>query len=107
MPAAATIPPTAPAIPPKPVTDPTARRGKVSDTRVYRLADHPWWAAAARLKMATVTHRLWTRDATNIGTTHNPHASRVSLRPAFTLWPRRMSADDSHPPTMLPTSATR
>src|SRR5687767_4809389 len=107
MPLAATSPPTAPAIPPIPVTDPTARRGKVSDTRVYRFADQPWWAAAARLMTATVAHRLWICDATNIGVTHRAHASRVTLRAAFTLCPRRMSHEDSQPPAMLPTSAVR
>src|SRR3954467_3220413 len=107
MAAAATMPPTAPAMPPKPVTDPTACRGNVSDTNVYRFADHPWWAAAARLMIATVAHRLWICDAANIGSTHRPHTSSVVLRAKFTPRPRLMSDDDSHPPAMLPTSAAR
>src|SRR5829696_5032413 len=100
------IPPTAPAMPPSPTTEPTALRGNMSDAIVKRLADHPWCAAAARLTSATATQRLLAPDANTMGTTANAHASIATLRPAFTDHPRRINADESHPPPMLPTSAT-
>ena len=46
---AISIPPTAPAKPPRPTTEPTAWRGNMSDVSVKRFADQPWWAEAARL----------------------------------------------------------
>ena len=47
------MPPIAPAIPPRPTTEPTACRGNVSETSVNRFADQPWCAAAAMLIMPT------------------------------------------------------
>ena len=44
---AISMPPTAPAMPPKPTTEPTARRGNMSDENVKMFADQPWCAAAA------------------------------------------------------------
>jgi hypothetical protein len=38
---ATSIPPIDPAIPPKPTTDPTARRGNMSETSVKMFALHP------------------------------------------------------------------
>ena len=63
------MPPTAPAMPPMPTTEPTARRGNMSEASVKMLADQPWCAAAARPTSSTATHRLDARDAKTIGTT--------------------------------------
>src|SRR5687768_8941132 len=101
------IPPIAPNIPPIPTTEPTARRGNMSDTVVKRLALQPWCAAAARLISATADQTLVTCDAKMIGTTHAAQMSIAVLRAALTVHPRLISADDNHPPPMLPTSATR
>ena len=62
------MPPTAPAIPPKPTTDPTARRGNMSEVSVKRLADQPWCAAAA---METSAHRH--PEAGGLGREHDGH----------------------------------
>ena len=101
------IPPTAPAMPPKPTTEPTARRGKVSETSVKMLADKPWCAAAASAISATATHTLEVRVANTMGSTASAQISIAVLRARLTVQPRLMNADDSHPPPMLPTSATR
>ena len=101
------IPPTAPAMPPNPTTDPTARRGNMSDENVKRFADQPWCAAAATLTRPTATQRLSTYGANITGTTSSAQTSIAVLRAAFTDHPRLISADDSQPPPMLPTSATR
>ena len=53
---ASSMPPAAPAMPPMPVTEPTALRGNISEAVVKRLADQPWCAAAARLSSAMATH---------------------------------------------------
>src|ERR1017187_9926483 len=37
---------------------PTAARGNISEAVVNRLADQPWCAAMARLRMPTTTHML-------------------------------------------------
>src|SRR5512137_1009292 len=106
LPAAAerSIPPTAPAIPPIPVTDPTARRGNISEPRVNIFADHPWCAAVARPIKATATHISEALHAKMIGTTHRAQTSMVVLRAALMLHPRLISRDESQPPAMLPTS---
>ncbi len=49
-------PPAAPAMPPMPMTEPTALRGNISDDVVKRLADQPWCAAVARLSRPMATH---------------------------------------------------
>src|SRR5829696_7693818 len=104
---AISIPPTAPAIPPRPTTEPTAFRGNMSDAVVKRLADHPWCAAAATLIRATATHILLAPDAKTIGTTASAQMSIAIFRPALTVQPRLINVDDSQPPPMLPISATR
>src|SRR5262245_34274876 len=104
---AMSIPPTAPAAPPRPTTDPTAWRGHVSDVTVKRLHDQPGWAAAARPTSATATHTFEAPDASTIGTTDRAQTSIAVFRPALTDQPRRISVDESQPPPMLPTSAAR
>ena len=94
-------------MPANPITDPTACRGNMSEASVYTFADQPWCAAAARLINATAVHMPSTRDAKTIGTTEMAHSSIAVLRAAFTVHPRVISVDDSHPPNTLPTSATR
>jgi hypothetical protein len=79
----------------------------MSDVNVKRLADHPWCAAAATPMSVTATQRSFAPDAKTMGSTASAHASIAVFRPALMLHPRLMSADDSQPPPMLPTSAMR
>ena len=74
----------APAIPPKPTTEPTACRGNMSDTSVKRFADQPWCAAAATPMSVTATQRSLAPDAKTIGTTASAQTSIAVLRPALT-----------------------
>src|SRR5436309_12114516 len=97
------MPPIAPHIPPKPTTEPTARFGNMSDASVKTLQDQPWCAAAARPTSMTATHSWVAWAASGIGTTASAHTSIAVLRERFTLQPRLIRADDSHPPPMLPT----
>ena len=101
------MPPTEPAMPPMPTTEPTARLGNMSETSVNRLADQPWWAAAAIETSATAIHRLLTCAAASIGTTARAQTSIAVFRAALVDQPRLIRCDDSQPPPMLPTSATR
>ena len=79
----------------------------MSEASVKRLADQPWCAAAARPTSATATQRFDARDAKMIGTTASAQMSIAVLRARVTVQPRLISADESQPPPMLPTSATR
>src|SRR6266851_7643340 len=101
------IPPTAPAMPPSPVTEPTAVRGNMSPTSVNRLADQPWCAEAARATSSTDVHRLDDFEAKMIGTTAAAQMNMAVLRAALRLQPPLMTADESQPPPMLPMSAMR
>src|SRR3954468_22166284 len=98
------IPPTAPAVPPMPITEPTALRGKTSEGRVYRLADQAWWAAAARPMMNTADQRPSTYWAKKIGVTASAQISIVVLRARLIVQPRWIKAEDSQPPAIEPTS---
>src|SRR5580704_11034373 len=82
------IPPSDPAIPPRPITDATAFFGNMSDTVVYRLADHAWWADAAR-PIKSVAPQLPAPVAKTIGMTHNAKMNIPVLRAFVTLQPRR------------------
>src|SRR5262249_55987927 len=99
--------PTAPAVPPMPTTDPTARRGNMSDVSVNRLAEKPWCAAAARPIRPTATHMSDTTGANDTGTTHTAQTSRAVLRAALADQPRFSSHDENQPPATEPTSAIR
>ena len=70
-----------------PTTEPTACRGKVSDTVLKMLADQPWCAAAARLIRPTATHKLWESGANVTGTMHAAQINIAVLRAALTLQP--------------------
>src|SRR5258706_13101388 len=100
------MPPTAPAAPPMPMTDPTALRGNMSDGRVNRLADQPWWAAAASEINPTATHRFEALAANMTGAAHNAQTNIAVLRARLTDQPNFINRLDSQPPPMLPTSAT-
>src|SRR5438552_12884810 len=97
--------PMEPNIPPSPTTDPTARRGKVSDAMVNIFADQPWCPAAASPIKTTANHRLETLAASTIGTTARAQISMAVLRLRFTVHPRLIIDDENHPPAMLPTVA--
>src|SRR3954463_12286988 len=100
------IPPTAPAVPPMPITEPTALRGNMSDGSVYRFADQAWCAAVARLMIATASHRLSTYCAKKIGVTATALISMVVLRAALIVQPRSIRREDSQPPRIEPRSDT-
>src|SRR5207248_107741 len=102
---AISIPPIEPAMPPMPTTEPTARRGNMSDAIVKMFALQPWCAAAARLMSATASHKFEACAANIIGTTDNAQTSIATLRDLFTVQPRLMSDDESQPPPIDPTSA--
>ena len=74
------MPPTAPIMPPKPTTDPTARRGNMSEAIVKMLAEKPWCAAQARPSSSTAVHMSSTTAAKTIGTTHSAMHSIAVLR---------------------------
>ncbi len=100
-------PPTAPAMPPMPTTEPTAWRGNESDTSVKTLADQPWCAAAASPMSSTATQRLSICGTSSTGVTESAQMSIAVFRALLTVHPRLMNADDSQPPPTLPTSAMR
>src|SRR2546426_9351502 len=95
----------APPIPPMPTTEPTARRGNISEASVKIFADHPWWAAAASPIRATTNHRFLTLETRMIGVTHNAQSSIAVLRALLMVQPRLIRLEESQPPPMLPTSA--
>src|SRR5690349_12925180 len=97
----------APAMPPKPTTEPTARRGNMSETSVKMLADQPWCAEAASDTSSTADHRPVTRGAKTIGVTARAQINIAVLRALLTDQPRLISEDDSQPPPMLPMSQIR
>ena len=94
-------------MPPMPTTELTAWRGTVSLTSVKILAAKPQCAAAASATSQIESHKWCVSGVNNTGTTHKAQTSRAVFREALTLQPRRMSHDDSQPPAMPPTSATR
>src|SRR6267143_1486348 len=93
----------APAMPPMPTTEPTARRGNMSEAMVKIFADHPRCAAAASPTKPTATQRLFTFAAKIIGVTASAQTSIVVLRAALIDQPRLMRVEDSQPPPILPT----
>src|SRR2546430_1757940 len=99
--------PTYPKNPPKPATPATARRGKVSETRVYWLDENPWWPANASPSRATLNQALPVLLANITGITVSAETSSTVLRARFTVAPRRISVELNHPPVTAPTSAIR
>src|SRR5947207_3193984 len=97
--------PSEPNIPPNPTTEPTARRGKVSEARVNMLADQPWCAASARPIKITADHKLDTLEANTTGTTARAQISMAILRLVLICHPRLIRNPESQPPPMLPTVA--
>src|ERR1039458_6616920 len=77
----------APAMPPNPVTLPTAALGNRSEASVNRLADQPWCPAAARPTSATTTQRLLENGAYRIGRTIKAQIRRAVLREDLRLLP--------------------
>ena len=77
------MPPTAPAIPPMPTTEPTAYRGNMSEAMVKMFADQPWCAAAARVTKATASHIEVAREAKTMGTTQSAQINMAVLRAAL------------------------
>jgi hypothetical protein len=94
------MPPTAPAKPPSPTTEPTAWRGNVSDASVKRFADHPWCAAAAMLTNATEPHaargrRECDRHDGQRAREHGDLAPRVDVPPSLDQRGRQPAAADA------------
>src|SRR6266446_9833106 len=92
----------APAIPPIPTTEPTARRGNMSEASVKIFADHPWCAAAASPTSPTATHRLLTPETKTIGVTSRAQINIAVLRARLIVHPRLIRLEESQPPPMLP-----
>src|SRR5579883_1944796 len=91
-------PPSPPAEAPMPVTEATAAEGKQSETVVYRLADHPWWADVARLISAMAPTGFPTNTAST-ASGMQPAASSMApfrARPAGQL--RAIRKRDIQPP---------
>src|SRR5215471_7760523 len=101
------MPPTAPAMPPMPTTDPTALRGNMSELVVKMLADHPWCAAAARPTKSTATQTFDALAANTTGTTASAQISIAVLRARLIVKPRLIIDEDIQPPATLPMSAIR
>src|SRR6185437_862517 len=104
-------PPPAPAAPPIPTTVLIAVDGNMSVGVEKRLADHPWWAAAASENNAMAGQgfdgNIWCmRGTSRMGTTANAQISMANLRPELTLWPRFIRQPESQPPPMEPTLET-
>src|ERR1035438_806538 len=101
------MPPTAPPKPQIPVTELTARRGTISETRVKMLAAQPQWPAMASEISPVASQGLETSGASTIGKTTKGHANMASLRAA--LWPRPCSekSEYSQPPKIPPTLENR
>src|SRR5262245_22530295 len=99
------MPPTAPAMPPMPTMEATARFGNMSDENVKMFADQAWCAEAATPMRMTASHMLLTIGASMMGSTHKAGTSIAVFRAAFSDQPREMSLAGSHPPAMLPTVA--
>src|SRR5438270_9301626 len=99
------MPPTAPPNPPIPTTEATARRGNISEAVVKMLHDQPWWAAVASPMSATAGQSPLTRETNITGTTHRAQINIAVLRARFTVQPRLIKVEESHPPATLPTSA--
>src|SRR5687767_648349 len=102
---AKSVVPPHPNVPPSPATDAHACFGNVSDTSVYKFDENPWCAAVASPRSMTAAHALSTTDAKTIGVTPTAQINSAVFRAAFTLHPRWIIPDDSHPPAMLPTFA--
>src|ERR1700693_6417886 len=92
----------APAMPPMPTTEPTARRGNISDAVVNRFADHPWCAAAASPTRPTASQRLLTPETKTIGVTIRAQINIAVLRARLIVHPRLIRLEESQPPPMLP-----
>src|SRR5262245_6551378 len=99
-------PPVAPAKVPNPTTEPTARRGNMSEVSVNRLQENPWWAAVASPIRNTAVHGLSTSGAAVTGTTKIAQVNIAVLRAAFVVQPRAKSHELSHPPQIDPTVAS-
>lgn len=82
------IPPTAPAIPPMPTTEPTACFGNISEAIVKIFADQPWCAAAAMPIKTTAVQRFEVIEAKMIGTTASAQTSIAAFLDLLIVQPR-------------------
>src|ERR1700691_4175905 len=97
------MPPVEPAQVPMPTTDPTALLGNMSEVVVKRFADHPWWAAVARLSRPMATHSELNLPATKMGTTAQAQTSIAVSRAPAGVRPSLRTGTGSQPPQILPT----
>src|SRR5690348_9260944 len=100
------IPPTAPNMPPSPVTEPTTRFGNISPVRLKRFADHAWWAEAARVIRMAAVHLPCANAANATGKTQAAQRSIVTFLALFVDQPRFIRIPASQPPAILPTEET-
>src|SRR5208337_1980836 len=101
------MPPTAPPVPPRPVTEPTSRLGNISEARVKIFADHPWCAAREREMRASAHRILGAKAATMPDGMQNAHRAIAVLRARLGGQPRLIKNPESHPPATLPTPEMR
>src|SRR5258705_12828969 len=102
------MPPTAPAMPPIPVTEATAFLGNMSETVVKMLADHAWCAAHAMAIVATASHVLMAprREAKSTVSGNNAKMNIASLRALLASMPPLMNFLGNQPPKTEPTVET-
>ena len=98
------IPPTAPAMPPMPVTEATAFLGNMSETVVKMLADQAWCAEQAIAMVPTASQVLiWpSREASSTQSGHRAKMNIESLRARLASMPPAMKRFGSQPPKMEP-----
>src|ERR1035437_7009980 len=102
------MPPTAPAMPPMPVTEATTFFGNMSETVVKMLADHAWWAAQAIAMVATANQVLIAprREAKSTVSGNKAKMNIASLRALLASMPPLMNFLGSQPPKIEPTVET-
>src|ERR1041385_718714 len=92
-------------VPPKPMTDGTARFGNMSATTGYMVADQPWCAALASAKSNAASHLSWRYGVETTGNVQMAQRNEAVLRARFTDQPRFKKWALKPPPKMLPKHA--
>src|SRR5215813_9528504 len=99
------MPPAAPANPPRPTTDPCAQRGKRSAGIENRFAEKPWWPAHASPIKRTPIQGESVNVANETGSTMSAEPNIASLRARPVGTPRINMRDEAQPPRTEPISA--
>src|SRR6185436_19715878 len=98
------MPPTAPAMPPMPVTEATAFLGNMSETVVKILADQAWCAAQAMAMVATASQVLIAprREASSTVKGNKAKMNMDNFRALLASMPPLMNFLGSQPPKIEP-----